>query len=182
MKDLIKSMSNGQWYIEPLSKVGEGYKKLMGNGLALIHPAYVDGRHISDDGVPYHTTIKAFDGNKDSPDTAHQIAANLNMPPPDPSNVYITPKIYKDRFGDDVHVLVMHGDDAARIADQYSKFTGMGWPPHPDGYKPHITVDEATYNRALQNGAKTAADMNISFGNAELRRGFDTLQKYPIRD
>lgn len=102
----------------------------------------------------------------------------MQISPPDPEKVYIVPAIYKDRFGDDVHVLTMHGEDADKIKEQNAQFDGMGWPNRPEGYKPHITVDESTYNRALQIGAKTASDMGIQFGQAELRRGFNTLNRY----
>ena len=150
----------------------------MRDGLALIHPVSINGKLISSDGIPYHTTIKALDKEKDSAGAAHNIASRLQMDPPDPKNVHIVPAVYKDRFGDDVHVLVMHGEDAERIKQQNSEFQGMGWPNRPEGYKPHITVDEATYNRAVQSGAKTASDMGIQFGQAELRRGFNTLNRY----
>ena len=178
MKELLKSLKNGQWYLESLEKVGEGYKKLMSDGLALIHPVSIDGRTLSDDGIPYHATIKAFDKDRDSVEVAHQLASNMKFSTPDASKVLIEPKIYKDRNGDDVHVLAMHGEDADNIVDQYSQFAGMGWPPRAEGYKPHITVDEATYNRAIQTGAKTAADMGVVFGAPELRRGFNTISRY----
>lgn len=178
MKDLIKSLKNGQWYIESLEKVGKGYIGLMSDGLALIHPVSIGGKTISDDGIPYHTTIKTLNKEKDSAAAAHQIASGLNITPPDPKKTVIVPAIFKDRYGDDVHVLAMHGDDANSIVDHNSKFNGMGWPNRPEGYRPHITVDKATYDKAVQSGATTAADMGIEFGDAELRRGFNTLSRY----
>ena len=179
MKELIKYFPNGQWKIESLNKVGEGYKRLVEDGIALLHPVTVEGRPLSDDGIPYHATIKAFNKDKDSIDDAHGIANQLKMDKPDASKVFIQPHIFKDRFGDDVHVLTMHGEDADKIIQNYHRFTGMGWLPRPEGYRPHITIDESTYNKALQSGAKTAADLGIQFGDAELRRGFQTVSRYP---
>lgn len=182
MSELIKSLSNGQWFIEDLEKVGDGYKKLVSNGLALLHPVSVNGKTMSEDGIPFHTTIKAFDKDKDSAKNAHGIAQKMKISCPDPKKVNIVPKVFKDRHGDDVHVLAMFGDDADNIIDQYSKFDGMGWPARPEGYRPHITVDKSTYDKAVKTGAKTAADLGITFGEAELRSGLNTLFKYPHKD
>lgn len=182
MVELIRSLPNGQWFIETMEKVGEGYKKLVSNGLALLHPVSVNGKTMSDDGIPYHTTIKAFDKDKDSARNAHGIAQKLKISTPDARKVNIVPKVFKDRHGDDVHVLAMYGEDADKIIDQYSRFDGMGWPQRPEGYRPHITVDKSTYDRAVQNNAKTAADLGITFGGAELRSGLSTLFKYPHKD
>lgn len=176
--NLIKSLQNGQWIIESLNKVGEGYKKLMSNGVALLHPVEINGKSISDDGVPYHVTIKAFDRNKDSLVDVHKLASGLNMRTPDPHKVTISPHIFKDRFGDDVHVLTMHGEDADDIIQNNSKFNDMGWPNRPEGFRPHITVDKATYDRAMNGKVNSAADLGISFSGPELREGFDTILEY----
>lgn len=162
---------------EPLEKVGEGYKKLMANGIALLHPVTIGGQKMSQDGIPFHTTIKVFHPEDDSFSEAHQVASSLNFVPPDPEKTTVKPMIFKDRFGDDVHVLEL-GGDAERIVEHNSAFANMGFPVKYK-FKPHITIDEPTYNAVLEQNPKVAADLGITFHDAELRHGYDTVQNYP---
>lgn len=167
----------GKSFFEDLEKVGEGYKKLMASGIALLHPVRMGNKTISNDGVPFHTTIKVFHPQDDRFQQAHDIARSLNLLPPDPAKTTIKPMIFKDRFGDDVHVLEL-GGDAERVIDHNAAFERMGFPAKFK-FKPHITIDQDTYNKVVQEKPQTAADMGIVFGEAELRSGHEVVRKYP---
>lgn len=165
---------------EELEKVGDGYKNLMASGIALLHPVKIAGSTTSEDGIPFHTTIKVFHPHEDRIDQAHDIATGLDLTPPDPTKTTVKPMMFKDRFGDDVHVLEL-GGDAEKIVNHNSSFSNMGFPVKFK-FRPHITVDERTYNKAMEEAPKTAADMGIYFGNAELRHGYNTIKKYPAKE
>lgn len=161
---------------ETLEKVGEGYRKLMASGIALIHPVKIGPKAISDDGIPFHTTIKVFHPENDRFHQAHEIANSLDLTPPDPAKTTVRPVMFKDRYGDDVHVLEL-GGDAERVVDSNAAFQHMGFPMNYK-FRPHITVDEDTYNRVVQENPSTAADLGVSFGDAELRHGYKTVHRY----
>ena len=147
-------------------------------GSDLMHTVSVKGRtHRPDINIPYHTTIKLFNPEKDSPEQIHEVASKLNMTPPNPANVGIEPATLKGRNGNTMHVLKLHGPHAEEIKEHHKKFAQMG---HPEKYEfhPHITVDEALYNHAIHSGAKTAADLGITFGNAELHHKDKVVASY----
>lgn len=154
------------------------YRKMAAEGSDLMHTVSVKGKtHRPDINIPYHTTIKLFNPQKDSPEQIHEVASKLNMNPPDPKNVGIEPTTLKGRNGNTMHVLKLHGPHAEEIKEHHKKFAHMG---HPEKYEfhPHITVDEALYNHALHSGAKTAADLGITFGNAELHHKDKIVANY----
>jgi hypothetical protein len=154
------------------------YRKMAAEGADLMHTVSVKGRtHRPDINIPYHTTIKLFNPEKDSPKQIHEVASKLNMTPPNPANVGIEPATLKGRNGNTMHVLKLHGPHAEEIKEHHKKFAHMG---HPEKYEfhPHITVDEALYNHAIHSGAKTAADLGITFGNAELHHKDKVVASY----
>ncbi len=127
--------------------------------------------------IPYHASIKLFNPEKDSHHEAHKIANQLNLSPPDPRHVSITPIELRGRYGNKMYALRLEGKHADSIADHNSKFSHMG---HTQNYqfKPHVTVDKETWDRVKTSGAKTAHEAGIKFHNAELRHGNKTIYHY----
>ena len=163
----------------------EAYKKLAENGMMLAHPVTINKRAVRDDGsgIGYHSTIKLFDTAKDHAHTAHEVARNLTLNPPDAKTVGIAPDKFKDRFGNDVHVLVLSGNDSDRLKEHNAKFSHMGYPASFE-YKPHISLDKKTWDGIKASGAKTAHEAGIEFGPAQLKQGHDTVATYrhPVLD
>jgi hypothetical protein len=156
----------------------EAYRKLAMKGMMIGFPVSIAGRsHRPDTQTHYHSTIKFFNPDKDRPDHVHQIANQLDLTPPDPKSMTIEPGVFKDRLGNDVYVLKLHGKDADKISEHNSKFSHLGYPAG-FSYQPHISVDKNTWDHVVSSQAKTAAEAGIQFGHAELRQGPDVLQSY----
>lgn len=156
----------------------EAYKKLAEKGMMVAFPAKIRGQDKRPDiGIPYHSTVKFFNTDKDTPEQVHETANKLQMNPPDPKNTHIEPGIFKDRFGNDVHVLKLHGPHAEEIKEHHSKFAHLG---HEEkfAYHPHVSVDKATWQKIVDSKAKTAHEAGIEFGPAELRQGHNVLATY----
>ena len=154
------------------------YKKLAEEGIMVAHPVSIKGQSTrSDIGIGYHSTVKFFDPSKDHPEAIHDVARGLKMTPPDPHTTGITPSMFKDRFGNDVYVVKLHGEHADQIKENNSKFSHMG---HPSTYNftPHISVDKATWEHIVDSGAKTAHEAGIEFGHAQLKQGHKVLTTY----
>jgi hypothetical protein len=156
----------------------EAYKKLAQTGFILAHPVKIAGkdkRH--DNGIDYHSTIKFFDKEGDSEDEAHKTASQLEHQHIDPKKVDIKPKVLKDRNGNDVYAIGLHGTHADKLKEHHEKFGHMG---HKENYKwgAHISVPKSVHDEIKAKGHKTAHEAGIEFGPAELRRGTKTIQTY----
>ncbi len=156
----------------------ETYKKYARNGMDLIYPVTIQGQtHRPDIGIRYHNSIKVFDTDKDNKEHAHERASKLDLSPPDPKEVGIEPTTLTGQGGYKMHVLRMHGPHAEKIQQQNETFDGMGKPQNYV-FHPHITVDEKTWHKVKNSGAKTAHDAGIQFHNAELRHGPAIVNTY----
>ena len=154
------------------------YKKLAEKGIMVAHHVTINGQTARPDiGIGYHATVKFFDPEKDHPEAIHEVARGLKFPVPDPETTGITPTTFKDRFGNDVYVLKLHGEHADAIKENNSKFSHMG---HPTSYEftPHISLDQHTWNSIVDSGAKTAKEAGIEFGHAQLKQGPKVLTTY----
>ncbi len=156
----------------------EAYKKLAERGVMVGFPATIDGRsHREDNGIPYHSTVKFFNPDKDKHEDIHAVASKMDLNPPDPKRTGISPGQFKDRFGNDVYVIKLHGPHADQIKGHNQKFSHMGYPSNFE-YQPHVSVDKKTWDHVVASKAKTAHEAGISFGPAELRSGHKVLASY----
>lgn len=167
-------------YLSSLIKAEDpqGYKKMADEGLMVGYPVKINGQsHREDNGVGFHTTVKFFDPKKDHAHSIHQIAQHLPLNPPDAKNTQIEPGIFPDRNGNDVHVIKLKGNSAEKMKEHNAKFSHMG---HPTSYvfEPHVSVPKAVWDKIKSSGAKTASEAGIEFGNAELKRGPQTIKTY----
>lgn len=156
----------------------ETYKRMASEGMDLMHPVRIKGKtHRHDINIPYHTTIKLFDTSKDKPEHVHEIAQHLTLNPPDPKHVHIEPTTLKGRNGNVMHVFKLHGPHADEIKEHHKKFAHLG---HKENYEysPHITVDKATWDHAVQNKFKTAHEAGIEFMPAELHHKDKVVSSY----
>jgi hypothetical protein len=155
-----------------------GYAKLAGEGLMLGYPVKIDGQtHRPDNNIPYHSSIKFFDKDKDHPHAIHELAQHLPLNPPDAKNTQIEPGEFKARDGSTVYVLKLKGNSADKIKEHNGKFAHMGFPTDYQ-YSPHISVDRALHDKIKAAGHKTAHEAGISFGSAALHAGPKTLKTY----
>lgn len=156
----------------------EAYKKLAERGVMVGFPVSIAGQtHRPDIKIPYHSTVKFFNPDKDTNEAIHGVASKLNLTPPNPKETHIEPGVLKDRAGNDVYVIKLHGKHADAITEHNSKFSHMGFPANFK-YQPHISVDKGTWDKISQSGAKTAHEAGIDFGHAELRQGHSVVAKY----
>lgn len=156
----------------------EAYKKLAERGIMVGFPVKIKGQtHRSDINIPYHSTVKFFDPDKDKPAQVHAIANKLNFNPPDPKSTRIEPGKFKDRLGNDVFVIKIHGKHADEIKEHNKKFSHLGYPQKFE-YTPHVSVDKKTWDGIVASKAKTAHEAGIEFGNAELKHGHRVLAAY----
>jgi hypothetical protein len=154
------------------------YAKLANEGILLGYPVKIKGQETrGDNGINYHSTIKYFDKDKDHPHSIHEIARNLPLNPPDAKNTQIGFDKFKDRLGNDVHVITLHGNSANKLKEHNGKFAGMGFPSKFE-WQPHISVDKAQWDKIKNSGAKTAHEAGIEFGNAHLKKGSKVLKTY----
>lgn len=154
------------------------YAKDASEGLILGYPVKIKGQsNRPDNNVGYHSTIKYFDKDKDHPHQVHHLARHLSLNPPDAKNTQIKFNQFKDRFGNDVNVITLHGNSADKLKEHNSKFSHMG---HPSKFEwtPHISLDRKTWEDIKNSGAKTAHEAGIEFGNAELKKGHTRLKTY----
>jgi hypothetical protein len=170
-----------EYYISYLLKAEnpEAYKKLAEEGIMVGFSAKVAGQtHRPDNGIPYHSTVKFFDPSKDHPDQIHSVASKLKLTPPDAKNTRIEPGVFKDRMGNDVYVIKLHGPHADEIKGHNAKFSHMGYPANYE-YSPHVSVDKQTWDKIVATKAQTAHDAGIEFGPAQLKQGQSVLHTYP---
>lgn len=154
------------------------YKDLAEKGIMLAHPVTIgDKTHRPDINLPYHSSIKVFHPEKDSSAKAHDIASKLDMSPPNPKNVNITPDTFKDRLGNDIHVLKLRGSSPDKMKEHNSKFSHMGYPAKHD-FQAHVSVDKDTWHKIKNSGAKTAHEAGLKFGPAQLYQGHKILHTY----
>lgn len=155
----------------------ESLKSLAAKGLLLGYPASVSGQTHRKDGVEHHVTVKFFEGEHANPDSAHDVASQLDLRDIDAEQTSVTPKIFPTRFGTEVHVLALHGPGVDHVADAHEKLSEFGT---PDRFKfaPHITVDKETYDKAVQNPGATASQLGIGFGKPALKMGPKIIQQY----
>jgi hypothetical protein len=156
----------------------QAYAKLASTGFILAHPVKIKGqdkRH--DNNIPYHATIKFFDKEGDSEDKAHEAASKLEHQHIDPKKVGLSTKVLKDRNGNDVYAIGLHGPHADKIKEHHDKLSNFG---HKENYEwsAHISVPKSVHDEIKSKGHKTAHDAGIEFGHAELRRGPKTIQTY----
>jgi 8-oxo-dGTP pyrophosphatase MutT (NUDIX family) len=154
------------------------YAKLAQEGLMLGHPVKINGEtHRPDNNVQYHSTVKDFDKQKDHPHAVHQLAQHLPLNPPDAKNTQISFDTFKDRMGNDVHVIKLHGNSADKMKEHNGKFSHMG---HPSKFEwtPHISVPKDVHDKIKSSGVRTAHEAGIEFGPAELKSGPKTLKTY----
>jgi len=154
------------------------YAKRANSGMMLGYPVRIGGQDTRpDNGVGYHSTIKVFNPEKDHPHKVHELAQHLPLNAPDAKNTQIEPTTFKDRNGNDVHVLKLKGNSAEKIKEHNAKFSHMG-DPQPYEYNAHISLDKPTWDKIKSSGAQTAHEAGIEFGNAELKRGPKTIKTY----
>jgi len=156
----------------------QAYKKLAETGIMVGFPVSIEGRtHRQDNGIGYHSTVKFFDPAKDTTDQVHEIASKLPLNPPDPKKTRIEPGMFKDRLGNDVYVIKLHGEHADEIKSHNSKFSHMGF-PSTFQYTPHVSVDKATWQQIVDSKAQNAHEAGIKFHPAELKQGHTTIKQY----
>jgi hypothetical protein len=156
----------------------EQYAKLANRGILLGYPVKIAGQDTRpDNGINYHSTIKYFDPSKDHPHKIHDLAQHLPLNPPDAKNTQIKFDKFKDRFGDDVYAVTLHGNSAEKIKEHNGKFAGMGFPSTFE-WTPHISVDKDQWDKLKSSGAKTAHEAGIQFGSAHLKKGPKVLRTY----
>lgn len=156
----------------------EAYKKLAEKGIMVGFPVKVRGKtHRADNGIGYHSTVKFFNPDKDTPEAIHDVARKLSLHPPDPKETRIEPSVFKDRMGNDVYVLKLHGSHADSIKEHHKKFSHLGYPATYE-YQPHVSVDKKTWDEIVESKAQTAHEAGIEFGHAELKQGHNTLATY----
>ena len=156
----------------------ESYAKLAQTGFILAHPVKIKGQDKRpDNDIPYHSTIKFFDKEGDNEKDAHEAASKLDHQHIDPQKVGISTKVLKDRNGNDVYAVGLHGEHADKLKEHHEKFGHMG---HKENYKwgAHISIPKSVHDEIKSKGHKTAHEAGIEFGPAELRRGSKTLQTY----
>lgn len=154
------------------------YAKLASTGFILAHPVKIKGQEKrNDNNIPYHATIKFFDKEGDDTQKAHEAASKLDHQHIDPKKVGISTKILKDRNGNDVYSVGLHGHHADKLKEQHNKLSHLG---HKENYEwgAHISVPKAVHDEIKASGHKTAHDAGIEFGQAELKRGPKTLHRY----
>jgi hypothetical protein len=154
------------------------YKKLAEEGMMLAHTVSIKGNSVRPDvGMPYHATVKVFDTAKDHQTGVHDVARKLKFTPPNPHETGIEPAMFKDRFGNDVYVVKLHGQHADQMKENNSKFSHMGFPTSYE-FTPHVSVDKNTWDGIVDSGAKTAHEAGMEFGHAQLKQGHDTVTSY----
>lgn len=166
--------------MKPLLKAenAQAYKKLAEKGIMVAHPVSVMGqKQRPDNGISYHSTIKFFNPDKDTASSIHGVAKNLNFVPPDPRKTRIEPGMFKDRMGNDVYVIKLHGEHADQIKNNNKKFDHMGYKASFE-FQPHVSVDKATWQKIVDSKAQNAYEAGITFGPAELRQGHSVLATY----
>jgi hypothetical protein len=155
-----------------------GYAQRANEGILLGYPVSIGGNSArKDNGIKYHSTIKYFDPQKDHLHKIHDVAQHLPLNPPDAKNTQIKFDKFKDRFGNDVHAITLHGNSAEKLKEHNGKFAHMGFPSTFE-WTPHISVDRDTFDKIKSSGAKTAHEAGISFGSAELKHGPKTIKTY----
>lgn len=156
----------------------EGYKKLASKGVMIGFPATVQGKKERPDiGIGYHSTVKFFDPDKDDTKHIHDIASKLPLTPPDPKTTKIEPGVLKDRNGNDVYVIKLHGPHADLIKEHNKKFAHLG-PQTNYEFQPHLSVDKQTWDKIVASKATTAHEAGIEFHPAELKQGATKLATY----
>jgi hypothetical protein len=153
-------------------------KNMAHNGLALLYPVSVMGRHMRSNGIPHHVTVKFFDKPEITADDAHDYAQNENLKTPNPYDIMVTPKVFKNRFGEDVHVLALEGSGIDHVKQANANGSHLG---QPVNYKftPHISVDKETHDRVASMGRPVkASELGIKFGPPELRHGPRVVATY----
>ncbi len=155
-------------------------KNLAATGLALLYPVSINGKTHREGGTPYHATVKFFDKEGVLPEHAHSFATKEHLEVPDSKNISVVPKVFKNRFGDDVYVLSLHGAGVEHVKGINEKAKDMGLPT-AYVFQPHISVDKETFDHASSLKNPTAESLGIKFGNAELRHGPKILATYPDR-
>jgi len=155
----------------------ETYKRLAETGSIIGHPVTIKGQHSrSDNGIPYHSTIKLLTPHKDHKE-AHEIASKHDLEPPKPEHTGIEPHTFKDRYGNDVHVLKLYGIGATQMKHHNDHFKHLG-PKEAYDYSPHISLDHESWKKIKDSGAKTAKEAGIEFGPATIKRGHKILGTY----
>jgi hypothetical protein len=156
----------------------EGYAKLANAGVLLGYPVKIQGQTSRPDNkVDYHSSIKFFNPEVDHAHKIHEMAQHLPLNPPDAKNTQIKFDTFKDRMGNDVHTITLHGNSADKIKEHNAKFSHMGYPAKFE-YTPHVSVDRATWDKLKSSGAKTAHEAGIEFGPAYLKKGPKVLKTY----
>lgn len=154
------------------------YAKQASKGMMLAHPVKIAGEtHRPDTGTHYHATIKVFNIQKDHPHAIHDLAQHLHLNPPDAKNTQIEPGQFKDKNGNDIYVIKLHGNSAAKLKEHHGKFAHMGDPESYE-WQPHISASKELHDKIKASGAKTAHEAGIEFGHAELKQGTKTLKTY----
>lgn len=148
------------------------------SGLALLYPVSVMGQHLRSNGIPHHVTVKFFDKPGVTPEQAHDYASKEDLHRPNPNEITVSPKVFKNRFGEDVHVLALEGPGINHVSEANSHGSHLG---NPVSYKftPHISIDKELYNKvAGMKGPVKASQLGLKFGAPELRHGPRTLATY----
>src|SRR5581483_590951 len=161
----------------------EAYKKIAEKGLMLAYPATIRGKtHRPDIGMRYHTTIKMFDSDKETPESVSGHVEKLDYPSIDPRKVRVSPAVLKDRFGNDTYAIKLQGEHESHIQENRKKLQQFGYPGHKIDHPSHITVDKKTFDEVFAKKPTTAHEAGITWGPAELRAGHKVLDIYHSKE
>lgn len=155
----------------------DSYKNIASKGMAFLYPVSINGQTHRENGIEHHMTVKFFDRPGVNLMHAHMAIKDLDKRVPDPSKVMVSTSMFKDRFGNNLHVLKLDGDELQHVVDNNSRLSHMGLPVKYK-FSPHITVDKDIYDKVRSMKNATAADLGISFGVPELKRGHKTVMRY----
>jgi hypothetical protein len=153
-------------------------KTIAHTGLALLYPVSVMGQEVRSNGIPHHVTVKFFDRPGVTVDDAHDYASHEDLHKPNPEEIVVTPKVFKNRFGQDVHVLALNGNGIDHVSTANSHGSHLGLPV-PYAFQPHISVDKETHDAVASLGRPVkASELGIKFGSPELRHGPRVVATY----
>jgi 2'-5' RNA ligase len=154
-----------------LSKAAPDYKTQASSGVIAYYPVSFRGKKLSDEGVPFHMTVKFF-GHKDSldlNDVKQRVEKHraLLSQPVDEKDIMAIPHKFKTQTGITHHVLLLHGvPDHVKQVYENNKDIGATY----KSFAPHITVSEEIYNQ-LNGKPARATDLGIKFHPAEFKVG-----------
>jgi hypothetical protein len=173
----------GEHFGEPTWKQtlvkAEDYQSNARKGLMISFPATVNGNKYRPDmnGIHYHTTIRQFDPKDNSAESVHKQASMIELSPPK-DETPISFGHLTGRDGSKHHVIFLHGDYENKAKEYRNKIQESSPKEETFEYKPHISVDQETWNELKFKNPKTVKEAGISFGDAEIHHGPEKKYSY----